>query len=138
MIGILSDALQVRPDYFHTSTAAERGEIEFRKLQDYPAKERVRIVEIAKDELRRYLGLEEILGIESVFHNPLAEMTISSREDIEYAAEKLSDAWQLGRGAVANVIALWGDHQSKVLKLQSSEEFEEVCTWVKDTRIPLI
>lgn len=138
MIGILSDALQVRPDYFYTSTAVEFGEIEFRKLQDYPAKERVRIVEIAKDELRRYLELEEILGIETAFHNPLAEMNISSQEDIEHAAEKLRDEWKLGRGAVANVIELLEDHHIKVLELESSEEFDGFSTWVNDNRIPLI
>jgi len=38
MLGILSDALQVRPDYFYASTSVEFGQIEFRKLQDYPAK----------------------------------------------------------------------------------------------------
>ncbi|WP_192348803.1 helix-turn-helix domain-containing protein [Algoriphagus sp. Y33] len=138
MIGILSEALQVRPDYFHASTAVEFGEIEFPKLQDSPAKERVRIVEIVKDELRRYLELEEILGIETAFHNPLAELTISSQEDIEHAGEKLRDEWELGRGAVANVIELLEDQHIKVLELESSEEFDGFSTWVNDNRIPLI
>jgi len=138
MLGILSDALQVRPDYFHASTAVEFGEIEFRKLQDYPAKERDRIVEIAKDELRRYLELEEILGIETTFHNPLADLGINSQEDIESAAEKLRDYWKLGRGAIANVIELLEDNHIKVVELESSEEFDGFCTWVNEKRIPLI
>jgi len=138
MLGILSDALQVRPDYFYASTSVEFGQIEFRKLQDYPAKERDRIVEIAKDELRRYLELEEILGIETTFQNPLADLGINSQEDIESAAEKLRDYWKLGRGAIANVIELLEDHHIKVVELESSEEFDGFCTWVNEKRIPLI
>jgi Zn-dependent peptidase ImmA (M78 family) len=138
MLGILSDALQVRPDYFFASSSIEFGDIEFRKLQDYPAKERVRIVEIAKDELRRYLELEEILGIETAFHNPLEDFSISSQEDIEAAAEKLREYWNLGSGAIANVTELLEDNHIKVLELDSSEEFDGFSTWVNQKRIPLI
>src|SRR5690606_41234472 len=51
MIGILAEALNVRPDYFHTWTAIEFGDIDFRKLKSYRAKEKSRIVETSKSDL---------------------------------------------------------------------------------------
>src|SRR5690606_8376114 len=138
MIGILAEALNVRPDYFHVSTAIEFGEIEFRKLKSYPAKEKTRIVEIAKDELSRYVELEEILGIETKFDNPLENFLIHTRDDVERAAEQLRESWGLGRDAIANVIELLEDHHVKVLELDSSESFDGFSTWVNGKNIPLI
>ena len=138
MIGILAEALKVRPDYFHVSTAIEFGEIEFRKLKSYPAKEKTRIVEIAKDELSRYVELEEILGIETKFDNPLENFLIQTQDDVERAAEQLRDAWGLGRDAISNVVELLEDHHVKVLELDSSESFDGFSTWVNGKDIPVI
>jgi Zn-dependent peptidase ImmA (M78 family)/DNA-binding XRE family transcriptional regulator len=138
MIGVLAEALQVRPDYFHTDTEVEFGEIEFRKLKNYPSKEKNRIIEIAKNELSRYIELEEILGIETKFENPLEDMVIKSHEDIEKAAEKLREVWGLGSDAISNVIELLEDHHVKVLEIDSSESFDGFSTWVNGNDIPLI
>ncbi|WP_158860970.1 helix-turn-helix domain-containing protein [Lunatibacter salilacus] len=138
MIGILADALHVRPDYFHTDTVIEFGEIEFRKLDSYPAKEKNRIVEIAKNKLSRYIELEEILGIETKLHNPLDGMAINSLRDIEKAAEALREAWGLGSDAVSNVIELLEDHHVKVIEIDSEESFDGFATWVNGKDIPLI
>ena len=137
MIGILSDSLNVRPDYFYSDTTVEFDEIEFRKLQKYPVKEKNRIVEIAKDELRRYVELESILGIESKFENPLKDLPIETQEDIENAAQALRDDWKLGMDAISNVIELLEDHHVKVLEIGSTQEFDGFSTWVNDT-IPFI
>lgn len=138
MIGILSEALGVRPDYFFSDQVLEFGTIEFRKLESYPAKERTRIVEIAKDELGRYLELEQILGIETRFENPISHISISSQQDIEEAAQTLRNHWGLGTGPLSNVIELLEDHHVKVLEIESSEEFDGFCTWVNGKNIPLI
>lgn len=138
MIGILSEALGVRPDYFFSDQVLEFGTIEFRKLESYPAKERTRIVEIAKDELGRYLELEQILGIETRFENPISHISISSQQDIEEAAQTLRNHWGLGTGALSNVIELLEDHHVKVLEIESTEEFDGFCTWVNGKNIPLI
>jgi Zn-dependent peptidase ImmA (M78 family) len=116
----------------------ELGEIEFRKLKNYPTKEKSRIVEIAKDELGRYIELEEILGIEIKFQNPLENIPINSQADIEKAAETLRHAWGLGRDAISNVIALLEDHHVKVLEIDSTESFDGFSTWVNGQDIPLI
>lgn len=138
MIGIISEALGVRPDYFFADQVLEFGTIEFRKLESYPAKERTRIVEIAKDELGRYLELEQILGIETRFENPISHISISSPQDIEEAAQTLRNRWGLGTGPLSNLIELLEDHHVKVLEIESTEEFDGFCTWVNGKNIPLI
>lgn len=137
MIGILAEALEVRPDYFHTDTLLEFGEIEFRKLKKYPAKEKTRVVELAKDALRRYIELEEILGLEYKFDNPLADFWIGSQEDVERAAERLREEWSLGTDPIANVVELLEDQHIKVLELSTSPDFDGFSTIVNET-IPLI
>jgi Zn-dependent peptidase ImmA (M78 family) len=138
MIGILSEALGVRPDYFFSDQVLEIDIQGNDKLSLFTAKERNRIVEIAKDELGRYLELEQILGIETRFENPLIDFKIQSFKDIEEAAEKLREFWDLGTGPLSNVIELLEDHHVKVLEIESSEEFDGFCTWVNGKNIPLI
>ncbi|SDC50297.1 Zn-dependent peptidase ImmA, M78 family [Algoriphagus faecimaris] len=138
MIGILSEALVVRPDYFFSDQVLEIDIPENGKLSLFTAKERNRIVEIAKDELGRYLELEQILGIETRFDNPLSGVLIQSFEDIDKAAEKLREFWDLGTGPLSNVIELLEDHHVKVLEIESTEEFDGFCTWVNGKNIPLI
>lgn len=138
MIGILSEALGVRPDYFFSDQVLEIDIQDHLKMNLFPAKERTRIVEIAKDELGRYLELEQILGIETRFENPISHISISSQRDIEEAAQTLRNHWGLGTGALSNVIELLEDHHVKVLEIESTEEFDGFCTWVNGKNIPLI
>lgn len=138
IIGILSEALGVRPDYFFSDWVLEIDIPENGKLSLFPEKERNRIVEIAKDELGRYLELEQILGIETRFDNPLSGIPIQSFEDIDKAALKLRETWGLGTGPLSNVIELLEDHHVKVLEIESTEEFDGFCTWVNGRNIPLI
>ncbi len=137
MIGILAEALKIRPDYFYTDTEVEFGEIEFRKLKKYPTKEKAKVVELAKDSLRRYIELEEILGVEYKFENPLKDRKIESHENVEEAAEHLREKWSLGTDPIFNVIELLEDHHIKVLELPASPDFDGFSTIVNE-KIPLI
>ncbi|WP_297338402.1 helix-turn-helix domain-containing protein [Algoriphagus sp.] len=138
MIGILSEALGVRPDYFFSDQVLEIDIQGNDKLSLFTAKERTRIVEIAKDELGRYLELEQILGIETRFENPLSGISIQSFEDIDNVALRLREIWCLGTGPLSNVIELLEDHHVKVLEIESTEEFDGFSTWVNGKSIPLI
>lgn len=137
MIGLLSDALSMRPDFFFSDMQVEFGEIEFRKLKNYPAKEKTQIIELSRDLLRRYIELEEILGIDIQFDNPLNDHKIETNEDVERAAELLREAWKLGTDPIFNVIELLEDHHIKVLELDASDEFDGFSTLVNQ-KIPLI
>ncbi|WP_431215518.1 hypothetical protein ACQ86N_12985 [Puia sp. P3] len=93
MMKDLTDALGLKQDYFFRESLVELGPLEFRKLKGLLAKEQSRIIELTKDVLSRYLELEEILGMESGFINPLAgRKVISTFEEVEKAAADLRKA----------------------------------------------
>ncbi len=146
MISFLSEALHVRPDYFYSETEVNFGEIEFRKLKKYAAKEKSRIVEITRDILRRYIELEEILGIETQLDNPLKSFSIhydniqqdAARRAVEKAAVQLRQSWDLGGDPIANVIELLEDHHIKVIEIDSDVALDGFSTYINDAeRRPL-
>jgi Zn-dependent peptidase ImmA (M78 family) len=138
MMGRLSKALHVQPDFFFRDIKIELGNPEFRKLTKLPVKEQNKIVEHTKDVLSRYLELEEILGIETNFENPLKELpVISSIEDIEEAALQVRKSWNLGLDPVYNTIELLEDNHIKVVSVNSEDSFDGMQTWLNQT-IPVI
>lgn len=139
MIGLLSDAFGVRPDYFFRETKVDLGDIEFRKLQKLPAKEENRILEHARDYLARYIELEEILNLPRSYTNPLEGMDpIKSSEDVEKAAEKVRKAWKLGLDPIFNAIELLEDNHIKVIFIDAADTYDGMQTWVTNHKIPVI
>jgi Predicted Zn peptidase len=138
-ITLLSRALNVSPDYFFRSTKVELGEIEYRKLSKMPQKEASIIKEKTKEYLSRYLELEEILGLDNKFCNPLADIgEVSTYEQVNQAAEKLREKWGLGNnGAIFNAVELLEDKNIKVVKLDVDEDFDGLQTYINGT-IPVI
>ena len=133
VVSLLSEALHVRPDYFYAETEVAFGTIEFRKLKKYPAKEKNRIMEITRDALRRYVELEEIVGIDSQLDNPLKGIAIRSataQSDVESAAAQLRHSWNLGGGPIANVIELLEDHHIKVIEIDSTVALDGFSTFI--------
>ena len=138
MIGLLSKALNVQSDFFFRDTKVELGKLEFRKLTKLPVKEQNKIVECTRDVLSRYLELEEILGIETKFENPLKDFpTISSINDIEKAVLKVRKSWELGLDPIYNSIELLEDNHIKVVLVNSEDSFDGMQTWLNQT-IPVI
>jgi Zn-dependent peptidase ImmA (M78 family)/DNA-binding XRE family transcriptional regulator len=124
-------ALKVRPDYFSRSTNVELGAIEYRKLTNLPAKEEMKILEMVKEYLERYLELEEIIGLDPEFENPLKDIDpITSNEDVEKAASTLRKKWGLGVDPLYNVAQLLEDKFIKVVPVRASENFDGLQTWL--------
>lgn len=137
-INLLSKALDVNPDYFFRSTKVELGEIEYRKLSKMPQKEASIIKEKTKEYLSRYLELEEILGLDIEFENPLKNFgLITSYDQVNEAANQLRKDWDLGKGAIFNVVELLEDKNIKVVKLDVNEDFDGLQTFVNGT-IPVV
>lgn len=138
MIGHLSDALNVRPDFFFRETKVEVGNLCFRKLDKLPVKEQNRIVEYTKDVLARYLELEEILGIETRFTNPLEGFpALATFDDVEKAATFVREKWNLGTDPIYNTMELLEDNHIKVIPVESEDSFDGMQTWVNHS-IPVI
>jgi len=130
-------ALDVKPDYFSRDTQLQLENVEFRKLQKLPAKERESIKQRTIDFLERYYELEDLIGIENEFINPLKDHAVDSPEDIEAAAQLLRKKWNLGEDPLKNVIELLEDHQIKVIEVKSDLAFSGLSSYVK-TKHPVI
>ena len=138
-INLLGKALNVSTDYFFRNTRVELGEIEYRKLGNIPQKEISMIKEKTKEYLSRYLELEEILGIDNKFNNPLASIgAVTTNEQVSQAAKTLREKWGLGsKSAIFNVVELLEDKHIKVIKLDVDEDFDGLQTYVNGN-IPVI
>ena len=139
MIQELANALNVKPDYFYRDhpESIRDGEITFRKLSSLRKKEQNRIIETAKDLLERYLELEQIIGIRRGGENPIADIAISGKSDVEIAAQKLREAWNLGTDPLYNVIELLEDQGIKVIEIAGDDSIDGFSTWIGNS-IPVI
>lgn len=138
MIKLLSEVLNVRPDFFFRDTKVEIGKVEFRKLKNLPVKEQHKIIEQTKEHLSRYLELEEIIGISSAFESPLSKLkNITEYKQVNEAANKVREAWKLGLDPVYNITELLEDNHIKVIKLDADASFDGLQTWVNGN-IPVI
>jgi hypothetical protein len=89
------------------------------------------------DRLERYLELETILLVNNDFTNPIANIKIEHLQNIEDAAFKLRQAWNLGLNPIASVIEVLEDNFIKVVEVDEPPEFDGLSTFV-DNKIPVI
>lgn len=126
---LICNALNVRPDYFTRETSITLENVEFRKLKKLSSKESARIKEKTIDILERYFELEDILGIDKVFVNPISDIEINTYADVERAVDKIKEEWELGEDPLNNVIELLEDNNIKVIEIESGPEFVGLATW---------
>jgi Zn-dependent peptidase ImmA (M78 family)/DNA-binding XRE family transcriptional regulator len=126
---MLCNALEVRPDFFVRETSITLENVEFRKLKKLSSKESARIKEKTIDTLERYFELEDILGIDKEFVNPIGAIEINGDESVENAVDEIKKAWKLGEGPLSNVIELLEDNNIKVIEIDAGPEFIGLSTW---------
>ena len=68
----------------------------------------------------RYLLMENKLGIKTDFFNPLADITISTLDDIIIAADRLREVWKCGNGPLPAVLRLMERKGIKMAQLHKS------------------
>lgn len=137
MVQEISEALNLKPDYFYRQIPVEINDIAFRKLTSLSKKEQLRIIETARDHLSRYLELEQIIGKQPNIDNPLNGFNIKTKQDVERAAQKLREVWNLGTDPLFNVLELLEDHGIKVVELEGNDSIDGFSTWVNG-KIPVI
>ena len=125
----LAGALRQSVDYFFRPPTVELAQIEFRKRGKLKVKEQAAVKERARDFFERYLEVEQLLGVDTGFENPLAAITIRQPEDVEAAAGQIRAAWQLGAAPLPNVLELLEDRQIKVYELEAPESFDGLSGW---------
>ena len=134
----LSKALEVKPDYFLKESAIELAPVEFRKKAKLSPKQEDSIKEKVKDFLERYLEVEQLLNIKTKFSNPIKKLTLSEVDEVEAAALKLIDGWNLGYDPIPNVIEMLEDNGVRVMEIDAPEEFNGLSTFVGEIPVVVI
>jgi len=132
----LAKALDVKTDYFFREFNVAIENIEFRKKK-LGVKKVNAIKEKVIDIVERYLELEQFLNITSTFDNPIKDIKINDKKDIEIAVNHLLNEWQLGYNALPNVIDLLEDKHIKVIEIDAPLEFDGFSGWA-DGAFPVI
>ncbi|MCF0050608.1 XRE family transcriptional regulator [Dyadobacter sp. LJ53] len=137
-LGLLSTVMNVRPDYFFRETSIQIGDLAYRSLKSIPAKEEYKVIEQTREYLSRYLELEEILGLENKFENPLADFgLVSEYQQVNQAANLLRKKWEIGKDPIYNVAELLEDKFIKVVEIDADTNFNGMQTWVNGS-IPVV
>lgn len=103
----LAKALGVRSEYFFRQQSPNLEAVNFRKHEDLPERDRSRVLADARDQLERWLELEQFIPTtwSRPFELPEAfPRRIRNETEIERAAELLRDAWGLGRNPISNLV----------------------------------
>jgi len=137
ILGELARVLKVKPDYFIRQGIVELGQISFRKKKDLPHKTEESIIEKARDYVERYLEIENILGQEQKFSNPIQSLVIKTKEDAENAANKLREAWELGTDPLPSLVEMLELKGIKVLLIEDDDSIDGFAT-ITSTGIPLV
>lgn len=131
----LCRALEVSVDFFEREEKVEIEKISFRKLKKLAQKEQDRVVASTQDFINRYVELENMLNIASIVK--LSRQKVTKDSDVEKAAMKLREDWELGTDPLANVIELLEDHHIKVYEIKADRSFNGMSAWIKK-QIPVI
>lgn len=132
----IAAALKQNTDYFFRPFTLSLENIAFRKRAKLGVKHQEALQEQARDFFERYLEVEQALGLDAPFKNPLAGMVVRVPEDVEVAAEKLRREWKLGLSALSNVLELIEEHQVKIYDLEAQHSFDGLSGWAG--QIPVI
>jgi Zn-dependent peptidase ImmA (M78 family)/DNA-binding XRE family transcriptional regulator len=109
----LAKALDVRVEYFFRQHEAELTEVEYRKHRDLPEKAKKRILANVRDQLERWLELENFIPTRWAleFRMPAGlPRIVNSLEDIEAVAQRVRAAWHLGQNAIPDLIDTFERH----------------------------
>ncbi len=135
MLLAFGSALGVKPDYFFRPFSVEVDRVMFRKDSKFPEKKTNAIRERVREELERYLEVEQLCGTQSRFFLP--SVNISTSEDVTGFATKIRSILKLGIDGIFNVIEVLEENGVKVIEISEDESFEELSGYANDN-IPLI
>lgn len=137
MVGQLSKVLMVRPNYFFNEFEIVFDDINYRKLEKYSTKEEQRIIELTKNELGKYIELENLLNLEAEFTNPLSDFQITDFKSVDNAAEKVRHEWKLGLNPIPNSIEILEENNIKVIEVESDVDLDGFST-IANKKYPVV
>lgn len=135
MLISLGQALDVKPDYFFRPFTVEVDKVMFRKKSKFSEKDAISVKERVREELERYLEVEQLCGDSSTF--ALSKKVIGSNPDAVAFANIIRKELSLGVDGISNVIEVLEDNGIKVIEIAESNSFEGLSGYANDS-IPLI
>jgi Zn-dependent peptidase ImmA (M78 family)/DNA-binding XRE family transcriptional regulator len=134
----LSNALNVKVDYFFRPFAASLDKIEFRKKARLKSNKAIfAIKEKIRDKVERYIEIENILSITTNFFTDFSNICVHSDDDIYLLSKRLRKEWELGEDSIVNVVELLEEHAVKVIEIDVNSNFDGLSVFVENT-IPVI
>lgn len=134
---VLSKVLKIKPDFFLKKTSLDFGPISFRKSSSLLKKDEDSIVERVRYYIERFSEIENILGIEARFENPLKDIQINSYDDAERAAERLRESWELGVNPIPNIIEMLELKGVRILLIDNVDHFDGLAVYT-ELGIPVV
>lgn len=131
----LANALDMKIDYFFRPFTVEVDKVEFRKKSGFTEKMANAVKERVREELERYLEIEQIAGSQVRFTLPRKEVR-NQKEAKEFAGE-IRQILSLGNDGISNVIEVLEDNGIKVIELSENEGFDGLSGFANE-EIPLI
>jgi Zn-dependent peptidase ImmA (M78 family)/DNA-binding XRE family transcriptional regulator len=134
----LANFLGQNIDYFFSAPTVNLGEVSFRKKASLSVIKEKGIKEKILIDVENYLTIENLLGIKGDFINPIAEMSISTPEEAENAANSLRAHWRIGVDPIANIIGMLEDQKIKVVEVNEElQEFDGLSSMI-DNQYPVV
>ena len=134
----LASALDVKPEYFFRNTKIEISKIHFRKRANLPAKIKESLKEKTIDFLERYIELENILGIQKKFKNPVKNSVINDIRDVEKASLEVRDKWKIGLSPITNLLELLEENGIKIFEVNNIDDFDGLSASLKNIHVIVI
>lgn len=137
LLGNLSKVLNVKPDFFIRKGIVDLGEVTFRKRSDLPRKTEEAIIEKARDYVERFLEIENLLGLDQKFANPIRNFVIRNKQDAEDAANKLREVWELGTDPLHNLVEMLELRGVKVHLIDDDDSIDGFSS-ISSNGVPLV
>jgi Zn-dependent peptidase ImmA (M78 family)/DNA-binding XRE family transcriptional regulator len=133
----ISKVLNVKPDYFLKKNTLELKDISFRKKSSVSKKVEESIIEHARDYVERFFEVESIFNIKTKFSNPLKQIIINTKNDVELAANKLRAVWELGHDPISGIVEMLELKGVKVLLIDYEDEIDGL-SFLTSNGIPVV
>lgn len=129
----LATALNQTIDYFYRPLTVEINKVQFRAKASLGARREDMLRHNIISLTERFLELEQLLGINTTFSNPLSDMIISNGDDMETAANELHKHWDLGFNPLGSVIGILENNGIKVIEIEWDDSFEGYSAYANET-----
>lgn len=135
MLIAFGTVLGVKPDYFFRPFTVEVDRVMFRKDAKFPDKKAIVIRERVREELERYLEVEQLCGVRTSFR--LKQCDVSSVSSVCKYADEMRMMLKLGSDGISNVIEVLEENGVKVIEISEDESFEGLSGYANEN-IPVI